>query len=342
MLSYFRQNDPFRVIGLLLLLVITRCFFFIFLKDTSVPSASTPLSIEHLFQGTEGLLYGLFQSGLSFLIESYYLNVILASIIVLWNASLINMLLIRNSAFEENTYIPASLYIIFMSSSVDNYFLSAQLLGSSFILLCLIYLQEHLKNRNSDEKVLNIGGTLAVASLFFLPYAWYLLLVLVLFLFYSGTVGRRYLLVIWGFILINLIAWFPLLFLGEGASFWLGYTSGLTLFEMNESFLINLAASLGLPLLIALKTSASNLAGMGMTNVQITVKRVFTWLGIFGVFSVLFLSANSTATANVLILTLSYFVTEHLLNFRRKWFAELTYLSLLALSFLALYFNPIY
>ena len=342
MLSYFRQNDPFRVIGLLLLLVITRCFFFIFLKDGAAPSNIEPLSIEHLFHENQGPLYILFQSGLIFLVENIYLNVILTSIIVLWNASLLNMLLIRNAAFEENTYIPASLYIIFMSSSAGNYFLSAPLLGSTFILLALIYLQEHLRNRNSDEKVLGIGCTFALASLFFLPYSWYLFLALILFLFYSRTVGRRYLLVIWGFALILLLAWMPLFFLKAGSSFWLDYFGGLSLFEMNESFLINLAISLGLPLLIALKTSASNLAGMGMTNVQITVKRVFTWLGLFGLFSVIFLSGESSATANVLIVALSYFATEHLINVRRKWFAELTYFSLLALSLLALYFNPVY
>lgn len=342
MLSYFRQNDPFRVIGLLLLLVITRCFFFIFLKDSPVPSNIDPLSIAHLFNKNQGPFYVLFQSGLSFLVENIYLNVGLSSILIFWNASMLNMLLIRNAAFEENTYIPASLYIIFMSSSAGNYFLSAPLLGSPFILLSILYLQEHLRNRNSDDKVLGIGCTFALASLFFLPYSWFLILALILFLFYSRTVGRRYLLVIWGFALTLLLVWIPLLFLEAENNFWLEYFSGLSHFEMNETFLINLAISLGLPLFLALKTSASNLAGMGMTNVQITVKRVFTWLGLFGLFTVIFLSGESTDTANVLIIALSYFATEHLINVRKKWLAELTYFCLLGLSLAALYFNPIY
>lgn len=326
----------------MVILILTRVFFFVFVDNPPELSGISSLAFDNLFQNSNGPVYNLLQFGLSFLLENKYLNAILTAFLILWNASLLNMLLIRNSAYEENTYIPAALYVILMSSGADNYYLSSQLLGGSFLLWALIFLQIHLRYKNSDEKVLSIGCSLAIASLIFIPYAWYLLMALILFLFYSGTVARRYLLTVWGFIMIIIISWLPFLFNQSAALFWKDYFNGLIFFQFETSFLINLGISLSIPILIALKVSSSNLAGMGMTNIQITLKRVFTWLGLFGILSALFQSNLNSATSGVLVISLSYFLTEHLLNSKKKWIAELTFAGLTLIMLAMLYLNPIY
>ncbi len=342
MLSYFRQNDPFRVLGLFALILVTRIFLFVAVDIDVAMDSELAEGINGYFSGYEGPLYTVLQLGLSSVLTNVTLNVILASIIVLINATLLNSILIRNSAFEENTYIPSAIYIMLMAFHKGNYLLSKELLGSTFILLSLSYLHQHIRFRNSEEKVLSTGSTIALASLFFLPYGWFLILALILFLFYSGTTGRRYLLLIWGFVLILGSSWLVFLFLNEGNFFWSGYIDGLTFFEFNESLVINIAICLGFPFLLSLIASTTNLAGMGMTNLQINVKRVFSWIGLFGVFGLLFQSRGSGTSSAILIIALSYFLTEYLLGLKRKWLAEAVFTCIMVLMLAMLYFYPIY
>lgn len=342
MLSYFRQNDPFRIFGLIILLIITRLFFFLATNHEFQSELILLNSPEDFFNRGSGPLFQSFGAGISFILSNVYLNVILASVIILWNATLLNSLLIRNSAFEENTFIPSALYITLLSFSSDNYFLSSQLLGTSFILIAFLFLHQHLRFRNSDEKVLSIGCAIALASLFHIPFIWVFILTILLFLFYSGTVGRRYFLLLWGSIMILILAWLPFLYENEGSTFWTEFFTKASDFQFNGEWIINIAISLALPLLISLKSSISNLAGMGMTNLQITVKRVFTWIGFFGILNVLFLSGESASSTNLLVLSLSYFLTEHLLNTKKKWLAELTFSTIVLLMLAILFFSPIY
>ena len=104
----------------------------------------------------------------------------------------------------------------------------------------------------------------------------------------------------------------------------------------------DIAIVLSLPLLISLKSSASNLAGMGMTNLQIVVKRVFTWIGLFGILMLFLQVELNVSNSNMLIVAMSYFITEHLLGLRKKWIAELTFSGLLILVWAVLYFSPFY
>lgn len=342
MLSYFRKNDPFRVIGLIGLILVTRIYLFVVIGVESSSELIGINQLEDLFNNFEGPLYALFESAFSFLGNNAYLNVTLASLIILLNAALLNSILIRNSAFEENTFVPAASYIILLSFQKANFFISSELLGTSFILIALSYLFKHLRFRYSEENVISTGSTLAISSLFFLPFGWSLILGLILFLFYSGTTGRRYLLLVWGFVLILLICWVTMLFFDESKWFWTSYYEGLMSFEYDNLFIGNIAICLGLPFLISLKSSTFNLAGMGMTNIQITVKRVFTWIGFFGVVTLTLQSGNSQAPTIIIAISMSYFITEHLLEIRRKWLAELTLSGLLILALVMLYLFPFY
>ena len=271
MLRYFRQNDPFRVIGLIGLILLTRIYLFVAVGADISPEFKEILNWENLFNGYEGPIFILFQSVFSFFGSNAYLNVILASIIILLNGALLNSILIRNSAFDENTFIPAALYIVLNSFQKVNFFISPELLGSTVMLVSLTFLLKHLRFRNSDENVINIGSTLAISSLFFLPFAWSLILVLILFLFYSGTAGRRYLLLVWGFMLILIICWVIALYFDRSEWFWLNYYKGLMSFEYHKGFTIDMAICLGFPLLI-MDEACTSMDQMGINSVQETLR----------------------------------------------------------------------
>tara|TARA_Y100001933_G_scaffold223983_1_gene235941 strand:- start:226 stop:1254 length:1029 start_codon:yes stop_codon:yes gene_type:complete len=342
LLRYFRQNDPFRIIGIVLFILASRAIALVGLKAVPDPVALTVAFPSDLFVGAAGPLYGLLQWGLAFVFNSPLLNTFLASAFVLVNATTLNALLIRNSAFEENTYVPAALFTILFSFHPSVLWLSAELIASTFFLLALVYLQRHLRYRNSDETVLTAGIFLGLSSLFYIPFAWYVVLALLLFLFYSGTLGRRYLLLFWGFSLTLIGTWMVFLFQEEGADFWLLYAPVLVDFDFNQPLVLNALMGLCLPVAFSFVASTSNLAGMGMTNLQITLKRVFTWIGIFGILTFCFLSGGQIAGVVTLTLALAYFCTEFLLHIQRKWLAELFFLSLIALSVIMLFLQPFY
>ena len=147
---------------------------------------------------------------------------------------------------------------------------------------------------------------------------------------------------VWGFAMILVFGWLALTFSREAESFWKNYLDGAVVFKFDEEWLKNIALTISIPLLLSLKSSVSNLAGMGMTNLQIVVKRVFTWIGLFGILLIFLQVELNVSSSNILIVAMSYFITEHLLGVKKKWLAELTFSGLLILVWVVLYFSPFY
>ena len=341
MLRYFRQNDPLKVFGLIVLLLLTRLVYFIFLSD-QILEVQSSLNLSNSFSENTGPLFSSIEFLLSYVLSNEIVNVTLASVLLLYNSTHINKILIRNSAFEENTYIPAALYIILSSFSETNYFLGASLLGSSFIIIGLGYLLQHLRYRSSDSIVLSLGFCIGLATLTDTSYFWFLILVVLIFVFYSKTVTRRYLLLLWGFIFSLLVAWLVFFYQDAGQLFWQKLGESIFTFNTNGDWLIRIGIILGLPILLSLAMIFNNLGGIGKTNLQITIKNVFSWLFFVGSMSIVLQGNESFSAGLILIIPMSYFLTDWLLTIERKWLAEILLVTLIV-SFIALqFFGPLY
>lgn len=270
-----------------------------------------------------------------------WLNLLITSVILLYNASVLNKMLIRNSAFNENTYVPAALYIILSCFHETSYLLNAQLFATSFILIGLNFLLQHIRFRSSDAIVLSLGFCIGLAMLFYIPNFWTLILVLLLFIFYSSTIGRRYILLLWGFLLSLLLAWLPYFYMNESEFLWENLISSAFSFEFGQSNLIILSLTLGVPLLISLGVLFNNLSGVGKTNLQITIKSVFGWLLFFGLLMTIFLSESEPFVGLIVIIPIAYLLTEKLLEIRRKWLAELLISGILIIMLALTFWQPL-
>ncbi|MEQ9006293.1 MAG: hypothetical protein RLP12_00305, partial [Ekhidna sp.] len=60
-----------------------------------------------------------------------------SSLVIIFQAGIFNQLLLKNKAYDENSYLPAFLYMILMVSVPDFMALSPQLLSLTFVLLAL-------------------------------------------------------------------------------------------------------------------------------------------------------------------------------------------------------------
>ena len=320
LLKYFRKNDPYRIIALITVLVVTRIVFFLFQGSTSMNPEGYLLNSGPL---ADLLLQAL---GPDF---PAAINTIVTAILILFNAVFLNTIFTRNTSFEESTYIPAALYVFLMSAAPDFYFLSPPLIGSPFVFMSLNTLFYHIKFRGTEENILSTGFTLGIACLFYYPFFWLYLLVLIIYLFYSGTITRRYFLMSWGFVLPIFITWLVYFLLDEGQVFINHFFVQIISVQMLGNGLEQALISLPLATMLGLIAVIQNFSGQGMTNHQILVQKCMSWVAIFGFAIFAIFGSDNLISLMLAIPAVSYFSTKVLISMKRKGFAEFLFMLIL-------------
>ncbi len=212
MLNFFRLNDPYRLIGVFILLVICRMPFWLGQGDILIPELRWMLAGERMSDGFM-MYYEIWDyisplsAGTYWILDwmfgrSQWAYLIPALFVSFFQAALFNYIAIKGKIFSENNYIPGIIYALLSSAFFDFFTLSPMLLGLTFVLLALNNVISQIEFRaRKDEKLFSIGLYLGIAALFHFPLAAmgpFFVIALVLF---SSTVPRRYLLILYGWIL---------------------------------------------------------------------------------------------------------------------------------------------
>ncbi len=285
---------------------------------------------ENISTNAASLYYYLY-AVLTFLAEETALiSMLLAGALILIQAFLLNTILIRSAALNDNTYLPAIIYTFLISASPEFLFLSPELLAITFVLLGLNFLFTHLKYRGSEENIISTGFMFGLAALFAKPAFLFLLFCFLVYLLYSSTLTRRYFLMTFGFFLPFIFVWIYFLWNDQGTSFWSVYFSDLIHYSSRQLIpRTDLLIWVGLPGLLALITAAQNFTGIGMTNNQIQIQRSMLWLAIFGVILYM-VSANGSFNELIWLLpVITYFITMFLNSVQKPWMGELFFQLLL-------------
>ena len=118
---------------------------------------------------------------------------ILGVLLLILQAVIFNNLTIRNKVYEQNTYLPAFVYVIIGSIQYELSVFSPAQLGMTFILLAFGQLLSHVEFRaKRDEQIMSIGLLVGMASLFYLPLILFLPIILLILLVFTNTLSRRY------------------------------------------------------------------------------------------------------------------------------------------------------
>lgn len=258
------------------------------------------------------------------------LDIFLTALLILLNGILLNSIFIRNASFQESSYVPAAIYVVLMSASKSFYYLSPELLGSSFLLISLNYLFYHIKYRGTEENILSTGFTIGVAGLCYYPFLWVYLMVLIIYLLYSGTITRRYFLLTWGFILPLLITWLIFFMLGRGGEFLNLMFSESVNYQILGELLNTSAIVYGFGITLSLVAAIQNFSGQGMTNHQILVQKAMSWVGFFGVLTFAIFGFRNPAVLAMVIPVMAYFSTKLFADLSKKYVAELLFVGLFA------------
>lgn len=216
MIRYFRINDPYRLVGLFVLLLLLYLPFFIADSRLTIPELRDLILGEKLNEGhrmykgvvdnsaplaawTHEMLDTLF--GRSLLVRH-----ILAFVIIFLQSAYVGIMFISKKVFTENTYIPSFLFALLSFFSWDTLSLSNELLGSGFLLLALNNIFQEIEFRNErDESIFNVGLCISLASLFAFSFIVYLPCAIVILLLFTRSNVRKYLLLIFGFLLPHLL-----------------------------------------------------------------------------------------------------------------------------------------
>lgn len=216
MIRYFRINDPYRLVGLLILLLIIYLPLFIADQQLAVPEIKSLLLGEKQNEGyrmyadvidnTAPLAAWAHELLDSLFGRSMQVRQVLAFIIMFLQSAYLGIMFISKKVFSENTYIPSFMFCLLFFFSTDTLSLSNELLGSGFLLLALNNIFQEIEFRNErDESIFNVGLCISLSSLFAFAFIVYLFCAIVILALFTRSNARKYLLLIFGFLLPHLL-----------------------------------------------------------------------------------------------------------------------------------------
>lgn len=212
MLRYFRINDPYRLLGLLVLLVLLYVPLFVSPSPATHPELTGILTGEKVAEGFRMYsaiiddtppLAAWWYGACDLLTGRHMIGRHILGVFILFlQSAFLGFLFISKRALPENTFIPSFLFSLLVFLLPDGPTLHADLLAFGCLLMVMLKLFNEIEFREQrDENIFSLGVMLAAASLLNFSYLVYLPGSVVLLLVFTRTSGRRYLLMLTGFVL---------------------------------------------------------------------------------------------------------------------------------------------
>lgn len=353
MLRYFRINDPYRLIGLLVILILIYLPLFISNPGLTTPELKSMVVGEKLNDGAVPYVTLIDSTSpfsawiFSFLDlifgRSLVARHILALIALFAQSAFLGMVFINKKAFSESTYIPSFLFSVLAFFSFDNLVLSSELLGSGFLLLALNNLFKEIEFRaQRDETIFNLGLFISFATLCNFSFIIHLLGIIAILVIFTRTSLRSFLLLTFGFMLPHLIM-MSIYYLNNNLdNLWHFY------YVPNLSFSsANLVSNYGL-FLLGLIPLFYLLVSIVMLNREARftkyqsqlLQSMFFWM-IFSFIQAIFSKDLRPQNFLTLIPSFVFFITHFILLIRRRKFAEMNawilLLGIVTICYLARY-----
>jgi hypothetical protein len=352
LLRYFRINDPYRLVGLLILLIILYLPLFLDPPDATYPELKNILVGEKINEGnkmysevvdTTAPLAAWFHGFMDMVFgRSLLARHILAFFILFFQSLFLGVMFIGKKVFNENTYIPSFVFSLLLFFSFDNLALTDELLGSGFLLIALRYLFTELEFRmQRDETTFNLGVFVSLASLFYFPYFVFLFGIIIILFIFSRTDARKFLLLVFGFLLPHLLV-LSLHYINNSLSkVWqYYYLSNLTIGENSLMSTKSLLIIASVPLFFLFIAVVMNRVARFSKYQSQLLLSMFMWVGFSFIF-IIFSRDLRPQSFIIFMPAITFLLTNFLLVFRKKRFAEITtllfFISTVAVCYAARY-----
>lgn len=348
MLSFFKINDPFRLIILIILLVVIRLP--IWLSDIPLLSdeihwmtlgnklAEGNKMYVDIWDNIAPLSAGVYWlTALTFGISQKVFFVI-ASILTLIQSYLFNLMMNRSEAYKQKSFVPGFMYLLFSNISYDFMTLSPTLISLTFLLFGLRNLLR-MERTDVEQSILNTGIFFGLASLAYMPSFSFLLMgIFALATFRVSSFNRLFLAfvgftIIWG-------GYFVYLYYIDGVEEFISLCM-LSLPNLSHNFQLSweqMLILMALPTFIIVigmfKTFSYNAFINSQQNIQ---QLMLIWI-ITASLSIFFSSFTTSYQLILFIPAISFFCAHELLIIKKALFAEIT-LWVYSISLLAIMFS---
>ena len=334
MLHFFRFNDPYRLLAVLILLVAMSLPIFIQPMPITIQELKDIVLGELLNSGKIIYLQVVddtpwFASWLAKAVEfvvgrSILMRHIIALLIIFFQAAFFAFILIRNRAYNESNYLPAFIFGVICFFSFDMLSLSRELLASTFLLLALNNIFKEIEFKvQRDEIILNIGVFLGIASLLVFSYTVFLIGSLVILFVFTRITLRKSLLLTFGFIFPHLTL-ICLFYFRDGLPEFVQYFYGSN-FTFHSTNLVSWKSifwmSSGIILFFFFALIMLNREARFTKYQSQLMQLMLLWL----VISFIEIGITRELTPHSFITfapPLAYFISHYILLIRRKWIAE--------------------
>jgi hypothetical protein len=246
-------------------------------------------------------------------------------------AAYFNIILLKHKAFNENNYVPGLIFALLGLMTFNEITLSPQLLGLTFILLVMDSLFTHMESgRRTDDNPINIGIFTGIAGLFYLPYIYFLLIWLIALLLYSSTIGRRYLLMMYGFVFVFFVLWMLYAWKGQTRALNVAYFQSIFHGSVESYWdFKSILIIASVPILVLLDSILRVFRFPGYTNFQVRLQTVFFLTTFVSLFVWVVYGARNGQSLVVFVPVLAFFLSHSLLIIKKAWRRELSFLFLL-------------
>ena len=102
------------------------------------------------------------------------LGTIIAFLLIIGEAFLLNYIVNENEVLSKQSYLPALFYVLFISNNNDMLLLSPPLFANLFILFAINKLLTSYRKDNAFSQAFDAGMLISVATLFYFPYIVFL------------------------------------------------------------------------------------------------------------------------------------------------------------------------
>ncbi|WP_137089189.1 hypothetical protein [Mangrovivirga cuniculi] len=340
MLQFFRINDPYRFVAVFLLILLIRLPYWISGVWLSLPEVEWLLIGEELVNGKVlyrdlfddiGPVSAYFYAGLNFIFGRTQWPLQVGGVLLtLYQSITFNRIALRNKAFNENTYVPGMIYAVCSNLFPDMYLMSPVLISLTFILLATENIFKRIEVKTEDRDFLITGFYLSMATMSYLPSGFYVVFCLFSLVLFTGTVARRYLLFFYGVALPFAIVFVLFLYLDSSLIFMDNFVfSWFSLDWIQRYSRVMFWLILAVPVFFLFISVFKTFAYARYTNYQVRLQQVML---IFLIISLLVWLVSKDRSIYHLLLfvpALAFFLSHYFLLIRRKWMAELQWITFL-------------
>jgi len=324
-LTFFRTNQVFYSLMLIVYILLLR--FSVFIAPFQwEPSGHGVLSES---------LYSLIGSSQSFTAH------IVAMLLLMLQGYFVNLMCINNRISNDINLFPGLFYVWICCSIPDFLYLSPVLIGNTFFIFTLFQIFDTYKNPACANRIFNAGFWLGVASLFYFPFVFFLIVLIAALSILRAFNLQELLMILLGMFL-------PYLFVGlyffwfDRFDFFYEHQVGRNFDFLNLSsipFTWDVWVKLAIFLIALIYVITSNGSYLAKKNIQVQKKiNILYWVPIAALVSLPF-QANATLEHFLLLApTLGIFLALTFTSLKSQW-AEAIHFLMVVLA-LALQFVP--